>query len=247
MNTKPLLLTAALLGVLPAALFAQAVAPAVPTGTINVDTSIIRVGGIPSLDWEAIYPTPVLDVISINPDNSLTTKKPLTMEVRVLGVAFQSGSQLLPASVHLKVGSNRFQQIFLGGANNVNPNSIRYTATVPANTRVDFRFQAASGANKNNPKFDRASDWNWNYPVVDTTSTTNKLMAKPVGSPVPDYAPAYSQGNITSFLRNYLTPDGQTVKIGPRDVIYLTELSTAAPGHWAFDMQDAVILVTFKE
>lgn len=250
MKTSPLLLSAAILGVIPAALFAQAVAPAVPTGNLSVDANLVRAGGIPYLSWEVTYPTPVLDVITINDDQSLTTKKPVTMEVRVLGVAFQSGKQLLPARIHTKVGNGKWTQRFIGGASQVNPNNPVLTTTVPANTRLDFRFQAASQKSTNgNPNFTKADHWSWNYPVVETTSVqaNSKVIARPDGAPVPSYAPAYDQGTITSFLRNYITPDGEAVKIGPRDVIYLTELSTASPSHWAFDMQDAVILVTFKD
>jgi hypothetical protein len=55
------------------------------------------------------------------------------------------------------------------------------------------------------------------------------------------YAPT-----IESFIRPYLSEDGK-IKIGPRDVLYLMELTHTNPNHSGFDLQDMALLVTFYD
>ena len=231
----------------PAVACAQAVAPQIPLGELSVNRNLLRLGASPTLTWAANYPNPVHEVITVNPDDSVVTKKRVTVTARVLGVAFQSGTLQLPAKLEMRLNNGSWTQRFLGAANNVNPNNPVYTGVVNANTKLDFRFRGASNKNKNNPQTTKESDWQWSYSPVATSTTSQSKMALVDGQAVPSYAPAYSQGDITSFLTSYITPDGSAVKVGPRDVIYLTELSSASPNTTYFDMQDMVLLVNFTE
>jgi hypothetical protein len=226
----------------------QAVAPSGPAGSLSVNHGLLRVGVSPTLNWQVTYPQSAEDVVDIDEeDNSITTRKKTIVKVRVVGVAFQSGSLLLPARVERRVNGGSWSQIFLGTGPTVKPNQVVFQTEAAAGTRLDFRFQGASDKAKNNPKADRYSDWRWNYPSVQTTDNSQKKIALLDGQRVPIYAPAYDQGGIESFLSPYLESNGVIVNIGPRDVIYLTELSTASPGNWAFDMQDCVLVVTFED
>ena len=231
----------------PALAMGQAMAPQIPLGELSVNRSLLRMGASPTLTWAANYPVPVLEVITVNPDDSIVTKKKVQVTVRVLGVAFQSGNLQLPGKLEMRLNNGSWTPRFLGAANNVNPNNPVYTGIVNANTKLDFRFRGASNKNKNNPQTTKESDWQWNYSPVATSTTSASKMALVDGQAVPSYAPAYSQGDITSFLTSYISPDGTAVKVGPRDVIYLTELSSASPNTTYFDMQDMVLLVNFTE
>ena len=66
------------------------------------------------------------------------------------------------------------------------------------------------------------------------------------GDKVPDYAPAYEQGRIESFMTQFLNEDNHVV-LGPRDIIHTFELGTSSPGAWWFDMQDIVCMTTLSQ
>lgn len=231
----------------PTMAMAQAMAPQIPLGSLSVNRNLLQVGASPTLTWNASFPQPVNDVITVNPDHSVVTKKRTQITVRLLGVAFQSGSLQLPAQLSMRLNDGSWSTRFLGAAKDVKPNIPVYSGIIEANSKLDFRFVGASDKRKNNPQTTKSEDWNWNYPAVATsTSSQNKIVLKD-GEAAPSYAPAYSQGSIKSFLSSVMSPDGTTVRVGPRDVIYLTELSSAAPNTSFFDMQDMVLLVTFDE
>ena len=236
-----------LLGLLtPAVALAQAVSPQIPMGTLSVNRSLLRIGTSPTLTWTATYPLPVNDVVTVHPDHGITTKKKVEVTVRVLGVAFQSGSLQLPTQLSMRLNNGSWTTRFLGAAKDVQPTVPVYTGTVTANTKLDFRFVGANDKKKNNPQTTKSSDWYWDNPAISTSTSSQNKTVLTDGQTPPSYAPAYSQGTIKSFLTSSITPQG-TVSIGPRDLIYLTELSTASPGTTYFDMQDLVLLVNFKE
>jgi hypothetical protein len=231
---------------LPSLALAQAVAPQIPVGTLAVNRNFLREGTSPTLTWAATYPQPATETVKIDDKDTATTTKEVKVTVRVAGVAFQSGSQLLTTKMDMKVGSGNWTQKFIGASTNVNPQNPVYEQVVPANTAIDFKFQGASGKKKSNASYTKVADWNW-YPEYATGTTSKNKIALFDGDPVPSYAPAYSQGNIKSFLKSYLSADGKTVDIGPRDVIYLTELATSDTKASYFDMQDLVIVVTYDD
>ena len=61
----------------------------------------------------------------------------------------------------------------------------------------------------------------------------------------PTSSPLYQQPTIEDFIRQYLDGEGR-IKIGPRDVIYLMELTHTNKQEGGFDLQDLALLVTFK-
>ena len=225
----------------------QAAAPQIPLGTLSVNRNLLLLGTSPTLSWHANYPQPVVQVITVNPDHSIVTNQKVQMTVRVLGVDFKSGTLNLPARLEMRLNGGSWSQRYLGAARDVKPKTPVYTGVVNANTRVDFRFMGASDKSKSNPRTTTLADWQWNYPAVTTTTTSLNKSALRDGQATPAQAPAFSQGSIAGFLSTVITPGGQAAQIGPRDVLYLTELSTASPNTSSFDMQDMVLLVNFTE
>ncbi len=204
-------------------------ADAVPTGTLNVDRTLVRVGTRSQLDWQINYPnTPPVGV-----DLIPTTK--VKMRVRTLGVAFQSGNTLLPFEGGWKTSKSSWSVFFNGNANSVVPTRVLVDKTVEANDTISFR--ARGGANAN------GTSW---YAYHQTNNNDPYAVVLKNGDKPPTYAPAYNQGNIKSFLSPYLNSSGR-IKIGEQDLIILWEGSTAAPGTTFFDMQDLVVLVSFEK
>ena len=64
------------------------------------------------------------------------------------------------------------------------------------------------------------------------------------GDAVPDIDGFLDQGNVVSFLTDYI--DNNKINIGKNDVIYLFELGTTNTKSAAADFQDLVVLVRFK-
>jgi hypothetical protein len=201
---------------------------AIPTGTLKVDRSLVRVGTRSQLDWKINYPSPPVGV------NLIPTTK-VKMRVRTLGVAFQSGSTLYPFEGSWKTSATSWSVFFKGHAPSVVPTKVLVEKTVEANEAITFR--ARGGAN--------ASGTSW-YAYHQTNNNDPYAVVLKNGDTPPSYAPAYNQGNVKSYLSSYLDPSGK-IKIGEQDLIILWEGSTALPGTHFFDMQDLVVLVSFEK
>lgn len=200
----------------------------IPTGKLNVDRTLVRVGTRSQLDWEINYPsTPPVGV-----DLVPTTK--VKMRVRTLGVAFQSGSTLLPFEGGWSKNNTAWTTFFRGTAPTVVPTKVLVETTVEKGDQIKFRARGASNAT--------GSSW---FGYHQTNNSDKYAVVLKNGDRPPSYAPAYNQGNIKSFLSPYLDSTGK-IKIGEHDLIILWEGSTAAPGTTYFDMQDLVVLVSFE-
>lgn len=207
----------------------------IPRGTLAVDKSLVRVGSLSQLDWQIQYPSGLTELVDVTNTGTIIPKKNLQMSTRVLGVAYQSGNTLLPVECHWSKNNSSWSRIFRGNSSVVNPAKVLLERTVLANERIDF---AGRGANN-------GSGTSWN-PQHHTRVDDNYVTVLKNGDLPPNYVPAYNQGSVKSFLAPYLDGMGR-IRIGPRDLIVLWELSTAKPGSSYFDMQDLVVLVTFEE
>jgi hypothetical protein len=203
----------------------------VPRGTLNVDRDLVRTGMHSQLDWNIVHPTPkVTDVIDIVPPQRIVPKQPLRMKVRVLGVAFQSGRTLLPLDAYWSMNGSSWNRFFYGTGPEVVAGKVLIDQKVKKGDTIDF---GARGW---------ANGW---QPFHSTTKEDPYIIVLKNGDKAPNYAPAYNQDSVVSFLKPY-TDAGGNIRIGERDLIILWEASTAKPGTTYFDMQDLVVLVTFE-
>ncbi|MBC8128541.1 MAG: hypothetical protein H8M99_15485 [Gloeobacteraceae cyanobacterium ES-bin-144] len=203
----------------------------IPTGTLNVDRTMVRVGTKSNLNWDIKYPTARLVDVDLKP-----TKK-VTMRVRTLGVAFQSGSTLLPLEGSWSRNNGAYSTFFTGTGPSVVPTRVLVETVINKGDTVKFRGRGASSPNPS------SSQW---FSYHETGGTDKYVIVLKHGDSAPSYAPAYDQASAKSFLAPYIDGSGK-IKIGPQDLIILWEASTAAPGTTYFDMQDLVVLVTFEE
>ncbi len=243
MNHRSLLavLLAALVSV-PALARGQNQAPLIPTGSLSASPTIVHAGTHPTLAWNVTLPQSVIDIVDIVPPGTIKPKKNLTMNVRVLGASVKrvwtnSKGQVtkwewVPTEALLRYNSGSYTRIFYNTHDKVNPNTIVKTQTVAKNSTINF------GGRYN-------VDGSWATTYTSTTHQHNVIALKNGDTP-PTTTPLYQQPTIESFILPYLDAQGN-IKLGPRDVIYLMELTHTDRNDGGFDLQDLVLLVTFVE
>ena len=237
--------------------FGSAFAADIPTGKLNVDRSLVRVGSRSQLDWEIKYPVGV---------TKLRSTTSLKMRVRVVGASFQiyrsdkgGGNNLdgvdadnpkngtvdpsgtyddekklgkaipLPVEVMWSLNNSSWTRLFYGTSANLNPSTIVVNTTVNPTDVVSF---GAHGF--------RDGAW---LPFYSTASPTPNVVVLENGASLP---PIIQQSFIDSTLKPYTTATN-TVRIGTRDLLILMELGQTNPIYADFNLQDLVLLVTFEE
>ncbi len=203
----------------------------IPRGTLAVDNTLVRVGTHSKLDWNIEYPVAIRNLVDVTKSGTIIPKKQLRLKARVLGVAYQSGNTLLSVECHWSKNSGSWQRIFNGTSRAVNPSKVLLDTVVNANERIDLAGRGSSG-----------SSWNPQHHTRVSDVYVNVLQN---GDLPPSYIPAYKQSSVESFLQPYIDGMGR-IRIGPRDLIVVWELSTAKVGSTYFDMQDLVVLLTFE-
>ncbi|WP_411827256.1 hypothetical protein [Luteolibacter sp. AS25] len=205
----------------------------VPRGTLEVDRDLVRIGTRSNLDWNIEYPSVIDEIVDVDPpdEGTITPKQDVKMKVRVLGVAFQSGSTLLPVAAYWSLDKGSWSNFFYGDGNDVVASKVLINKQVSKGQTIDFGSKGYTGRT-------------W-YPFYSTVSNDQHVAVLKNGSSAPSYAPAYSQTSAAAILRPYIDASGK-ISIGERDLIVLFENYTASPGSAYFDMQDIVILVTFE-
>ena len=185
--------------------------------------------------WRIEYPEAVADLSEIDPNGTLTPKQRVDLKIRVMGVALQAGSTQLPAALWGRVGAaSEWELVFYGREDDVQPDEIVFEKRdVVPGTPIDFsaRGQSAAGS--------------W-YNTHSTAGSDLSVIGMVNGDQVPDYAPAYKQGRIESFMTQFLDEENHVV-LGPRDIIHTFELGSSNPGDWWFDMQDIVCMTTLSQ
>ncbi len=240
-------------------------ADAIPTGKLNVDRTLVRVGTSSKLDWQITYPkTPPV----------LTPITKVKMRVRLLGASFQQAKSNNGHGNNLDGVDCSNPGNGSGGPNGEIDLSNGYDDEKKTSKSVELPIEVMWS--KNNSSWSRlfsgtqgsikptsilletTVDKNekinfgargfragW-LPLYTTAASTPNVLTLKDGDKLPSTIAAFQQGVIESFLKPYLAADGMTVKIGEGNLILLYELgqtSTSAPG---FDLQDLVMLVTFE-
>lgn len=209
--------------------------PYTPVGTLTVTPTVVQPGVQPLMDWGIEYPKVVPEIIEKTPEGKITTKECVDLKIRVAGVAFQSGSTNLYTGLWVRVGgsSSAWEMVFYGRENEVEPDVYVFEEkNIQPGVEIDLGGRG------------RSSNGSW-YSMRWTADSGSTVVGLVNGDPVPDYAPAYDQGRIESFMTQYLDENNNVV-LGPRDIIYTFELASTNPGDWWYDMQDLVVIVTVE-
>ena len=218
-----------------------------PQGSLEASPGFVRPGVLADLTWSITYPAapevpPVEELIDIEEPGTIVPKVPVKMEVRVIGSSVKAvwtnslGKLLkwewVPTEAQVSINRSSYSRIFYSTQDLVNPNAIVYTKKMKRGERADFGgryyFQNA-----------------WSN-MFTTTNGRHNVVALINGDIPPTTTPLYQQPTIESFIKPYLDSQGR-IKIGPRDVIYLMELTHTDRNDGGFDLQDLALLVTFTK
>jgi hypothetical protein len=213
--------------------------PALPSGWISAYPTVVQTGTKPTLTWGINHPSIVEDYVTIQPPATIVTDEQLDCEIRILGAGVTVGTpggnsfQFVPTEARVRVGEGSYNRIFYGTNNQVNPNEVVWSGTLNNNTKL--RFSGRYYYNNN---------WGPNFSSDSGTMNVRTLVA---GDVPPSNIPDYNAPSLESFLRPYLDPTGK-VRIGPMDVIVFMELThyDSQQSDAGYDLQDMVVLVTFK-
>lgn len=211
---------------------AQASDPAIPVGTLSAYPSVVQAGTFPTLSWGITYPSEILTVVTITPPGTITPKKSLKMDVRVIGASVKSATTYAPTEALFSYNGSSYSRIWYNTQPNVNPNTIVKTQTVDANKNIRF-----------GGRYYWQNSWSSMY---TSTSTSGNVRALISGDTPPTTYPLYQQPTLESFLAPYLDEQGK-IKVGPKDVIILFELTHTDTDDLGYDLQDLVLLCTFRD
>jgi hypothetical protein len=190
-----------------------------PTGSIWSSNKVLFPGMTPTVNYDLSYP------VRVTPDGPLDDA---IMEVRVYGVALQSGSgRDLPVKATVTIGDSFEKEVFNGTASKVDRNEVLFERFVPGGTKVGLKAKGSSWSTR--------------------SSDGNHVVALTNGMSAPNYAPALNQGDIVSFLSNVYDSETKKVTIGDSDVIYLGELYSTRTGSSWYDMQDVVVHIHYRK
>jgi hypothetical protein len=209
-----------------------------PSGWLTAYPTVVQTGTKPTLTWGINYPSIVEDYITITPPGTVTADEDVDCEIRVLGAGVTVSSSnsnsysFVPTEATMRYDNNSYTRIFYGTNHDVNPNQVVSSFVLKKNKDLNFGGRYYY------------SGWGPNFTSQSGTQNVRTLVN---GMTPPSNVPSYGAPSLESFLQPYLGQDGK-VKIGPMDVIVFMELThydsqTSNPG---YDLQDMVLLVTFK-
>jgi hypothetical protein len=222
----------------PLAFSQSATSPSIPVGTLTASPTLVLTGTKPTLRWNITYPASVVAYISISPTGTITPNQNLIADVRVLGAGVTTQNSNGSINYIRTMGQIRYNgasswsPIFDGKNTDtiVQQQGIIKTFSVTANQPMNF----AGNYYYNNT-------WSTLYSSLSGEHVRTLVNGNTPPSNIPDY----NAPSLESFIKPYLDASGK-VRIGPMDVIIFMELTHTNKADIGYDVQDLVLLITFR-
>lgn len=211
--------------------------PVLPKGTLLATPTVVQTGTHPTLSWDISHPSIVEDYVTITPPSTITADENLDCEIRVLGAGVTAGNSsgytFVPTEAKLNFNKTGYNRIFYGTNHDVNPSEVVWSGQINAGQTLQF-----------GGRYYYKGSWGTFYKSNGGTENVRTLVN---GDVPPDVMPAYNAPSLESFIKPYLSASGE-VRIGPMDCIVFMELThtDSQQSDSGYDLQDMVLLVTFK-
>lgn len=199
--------------------------PQPPVGSLIAKEKIVISGKSPTLEWNVRHPSKnVDDLVRIDKNHNVQTKKKLRVDVYMLGTGITSdyGRTQHETQAAINLG-NGYRTFFSGKGRDVTPSNILISNVIPAGTKISFKafFE----------------DWR------DNTSPHVIILKDD------DPLPTGLGRNNSVHYQNYLSMLIKNGKLdmGPSDIVYCAELTDTDTGSRGYDLQDSIVLLRFTE
>ncbi len=217
-----------------------ATTPTIPVGDISAFPTVVQTGTKPTLTWSINYPSIVEEFVKITPPCTLTPKINLLCDVRILGLGVTSQGSSGAITYYRTRGQWKFNdasswsQLYDG----------KQTDTI---VQQQGLVKTSIAVNKDKPMTFSGQYYNGSWKTLYTsTDAINNVRALVNGQMCPSNVPDYNAPSLESFLKPYLDST-KKVKIGPMDVIIIMELTHTDTTYTGYDLQDLVLLCTFRK
>ncbi|MDP4791588.1 MAG: hypothetical protein NWR21_06380 [Verrucomicrobiales bacterium] len=217
--------------------------PVIPVGTLSAYPTVVQAGTHPTLTWSVTVPEVVSDIVTIENGGTIRAQRDVDADIRVLGSSVKRvwlnyrgqivRSEWVPTEASVSKSGGSLLRIFYGTNARVVPNRIVYTTRLLQGETLNVagRYSNSNGT--------------WSTRYSSATGTSN-IRALRNGDTPPTTTPLYQQPSLEAFLSPVLDNQGR-IKIGPRDVVYLMELTHTNQSHGGYDLQDMALLVSFYD
>jgi len=213
--------------------------PTIPVGDLTAFPTVVQTGTKPTLTWNISYPSIVEQFVTITPPGTVTPKENLRCDVRILGLGVTSQGSNGSITYYRTRGRWRY-----GTSTN--------WGTIYDGKQTDTIVQQQGlvatniSVSKNNPMNFAGQYYNSSWQTEYTSMSGTNVRALVSGQTCPNNVPDYNAPSLESFLKPYLDSQ-KKVKIGPMDVIIIMELTHTDQSNIGYDLQDLVMLVTFRK
>ncbi len=212
--------------------------PRLPSGALVASPQVVQTGTHPTLTWDITHPSIVEDYVTVSPPSTIITDKPLCAEIRILGqgvtVGSEQGYAFVPTEAGLSVAGSSYNRIFYDTNDNVDPTKVVWSGSLEQGQSLMFTGRYYY-------------DGSWGR-LSKSDDGSQNIRALVNGDTPPKALPGHDAPALESFLRPYIGSNGK-VQIGPMDSIVFMELThtDSQQGEAGYDLQDLVLLVTFKD
>lgn len=219
---------------------AQSTNPSIPVGSLTANPTVAQAGTKPNLTWRITYPSLVEDYIVLG-GSTITPKQNLIADIRVLGAGVTTVT---------KYANGRTTTTYEETAAKVLYNGATKWLTVFDGYNTDRVVQQQSVVKTLNVTKDQVMSFGGQYCISGRWSTfyssgSNNIRTLINGSTPPANLPLYYAETLADFLKPYLDASGK-INIGPMDVIVFMELTSTNPASVGYDLQDMVLLISFR-
>ncbi len=242
MKTSPLAAVSAALvsicALVPASALAQT-SPSIPVGSLTAFPTVVQTGTKPTLTWSITYPSVVQDYVTITQPATVTPKENLICDIRILGLGVTSQN----SNGSITYYRTRGQWKYNGSSSYVDIYDGRQTDTI---VQTQGLVKTSIAVTKSKAITFAGQYYNSSWQTLYTSTSGDNVRTLKSGDTPPSNIPDYNAPSLESFLRPYLDASGK-VKIGPMDVIVFMELTHTDKNNIGYDLQDCVMLLTFRK
>jgi len=213
--------------------------PGIPVGSLVVSPTIVKANTKPMLSWDILFPKTISDVVQISPPGKITLLDQGYIDVQIVGssVTTCTGGQAAsaasyPTDARMSVDGGSYVQLFYGTSADVNPSQLLYSKKLNKGTVINF-----------GGRYVKDNAWSSFY---TTLSSNMQVVTLANGDTPPTKFSLEKSSTLASFLKPYLDTSTGKIVLGPLSMLVMMELGQTDPSESCFDLQDQVLLVTFR-